>query len=137
MTVQPHRPHTGILLQLGLSDNPVIGLVGAPELILGLPVAGGEQKDNVIAAPPNTVGCIILSIADMLSHSVTMRSHGDLLSGILAKSVIRLVCHHDQPCTMIKSMAIEAPIKTAINVRISRSVLQGKWDLLNILPSSG
>jgi hypothetical protein len=86
MTVQPHRPHAKILLQLRLPDNSVIGLVGAPDLILGLPVAGRDQVDNLIAAPPNIVGCIILSIADGLSYSVAVLSHDELLSERLSKN---------------------------------------------------
>jgi hypothetical protein len=141
MTVQPHRPHAGILLQLGLSNNPVIGLVGAPDLILGFAVTDRQQKNNLIAAPPNIAGGIILSIADGLPYSETMRSHDELLSVRLSKSTNPLVFHHDQPCTMMKYMAIEAPIRTAISVRTSGSLLQGRWSLLNtssfIVPVNG
>jgi hypothetical protein len=86
MTVQPHRPHAKILLQLGLPDNSVIGLVSAPDLILGLAVSARDQVDNLIAAPPNIVGCIILSIADGLSYSVAVLSHDELLSERLSKN---------------------------------------------------
>lgn len=70
----------GILLQLGFSNNPVIGLVGAPDLVLGLPVAGGEQKNNLVTASPDFVGRMILSIADRLSYGVAMLSHDELSS---------------------------------------------------------
>jgi len=56
MTVQPHRPRAEILLQLGFSNNPVIGLVGAPDLILRLPVTSRKQKNNLVAASPSFVG---------------------------------------------------------------------------------
>jgi hypothetical protein len=80
MTVQPHRPHAKILLQLRLPDNSVIGLVSAPDPILELAVSARNQVDNLIAAPPNIVGCIILSIADGLSYSVAVLSHDEFLS---------------------------------------------------------
>jgi hypothetical protein len=41
---------------MGLAHDPVIGLIIAPDLILGLPVSGGEKEDDFVVAVPNIVG---------------------------------------------------------------------------------
>jgi hypothetical protein len=46
MMIQAHRPPAELLLQLGRAHDPVIGLIFAPDLILRLPVSGGEKEDN-------------------------------------------------------------------------------------------
>jgi len=91
MTVRPHRPRAEILLQLGFPDNPVIALIGAPDLILGLPVAGGGPVDNPGAAPPSIAGCMILSLADGLSYGAAVRSQDELLHERPSKSIALFV----------------------------------------------
>ena len=122
MAVEPHRPHAGIFLQLGFPDNPVIALVGAPDLILGLPVSARDQVDDLVAAPPNIVGCTILSIADGQTYSIAVWSHGELLFGRLSKTIAGIVCHQDQPCTMTRCTAMESPTRVVFNARTSRSI---------------
>jgi len=117
MAVEPHRPHAGIFLQLGFPYNSVIALVGAPDLILGLPVSARDQVDNLVAAPPNIVGCTILSIADGQTYSIAVWSHGELLFGRLSKTIAGIVCHQDQPCTMTRCTAMESPTRVVFNAR--------------------
>ncbi|WP_262270026.1 hypothetical protein [Microvirga yunnanensis] len=99
--VQAHGPPAELLSQLGLPDNLVIGLIVASDLVLGLPVAGGQQGNNLITTEPDPGGRSILGVADVLTGSVAMRSHDRILSCTWVKPAILLIFHQDQSRTTI------------------------------------
>jgi hypothetical protein len=120
---------------VGFSNNPIIGLIIAPDLVLRLPVSGRKKEDDLVTAAPDIMRWIGLGIADVLADGVVMRSHDTILSDPWAKSSILLVCHQDQPRTTMKYMAIDAAITTMTSVRFSGSLIQGRRFLSNILSS--
>jgi hypothetical protein len=80
MMIHAHRLPPELLLQLGLPDNLVIGLVIAPDLILRLTVAGGNQGNDLVTAEPDPGRRRAFGVADVLADGVAMRSHDRIVS---------------------------------------------------------
>jgi hypothetical protein len=129
-----HRP-PGELLKLGLPDDLVIGLIIAPDLILGLPVAGGEQGNNLVPATPDLVRRGAFGIAHGLPYGIAVRSHGKILMGILLRSITLFLLHHDHPCTTKKYMAVSTATPITMSVRFNGPLIQGWRESSNIFSS--
>src|SRR5215207_391939 len=108
MMTQAQSPPAELLLQLGLPDNLVIGLIIDPDLILRLPVAGGKQGNNLVPAEPSPGARSVVGVTDMLSDGVAMRSHDRILSGTRTKSSVLLICYQDQSRTTMSRIKTTA-----------------------------
>jgi hypothetical protein len=113
----------------------VIGLIIAPDLILGLPAAGGEQGNNLVTAKPDLVRRRAFGIAHGLPYGIAMRSHSTILMGILLKSFTVCLLHPDNPCTTVKYMAVNTATPMTMSVRFNGSLIQGWRESSNIFPS--
>lgn len=79
----PASPPRGqVLAKLAFIDHAVIGLIGASDLILRFPIACCDQGDNLVAALPDLIGWVILSVTDVLSDGITVRAHDASLQSV-------------------------------------------------------